>query len=219
MVNESFFSLMCATTIAFLFGLALCFAGYRLFIILLPIWGFFFGFGLGAQTIQAIFPSSTLLVDVTGWVVGLVVGVIFAVLSYLFYLFAVAILAGSIGYIITASIWLTLFNNFGFVAWLVAIVVGMVFAFVTIRFDLQKWVIEIGTAIAGAGVVFLTFMFLFNPVKLVLANPVAFTLQNSWLAFIVFIVLAACGAFFQARANAAAALPSYNRWGETESSM
>jgi len=46
MVTDSFFALACAGLIAFLFGLALTFAGYRLFLILLPIWGFFFGLWL-----------------------------------------------------------------------------------------------------------------------------------------------------------------------------
>ena len=54
MVNDSFFTLACAGLIGILFGLALCFAGYRLFLVLLPIWGFFFGLALGAQTMQAL---------------------------------------------------------------------------------------------------------------------------------------------------------------------
>jgi len=49
------FELFCATMIALLMGLVICFGGYRLFLVLLPIWGFFFGFALGAQTIQALF--------------------------------------------------------------------------------------------------------------------------------------------------------------------
>ena len=49
MVTESFLSLACAGLIGILFGLVLCFAGYRLFIILLPIWGFVFGLVFGAQ--------------------------------------------------------------------------------------------------------------------------------------------------------------------------
>jgi hypothetical protein len=55
MITDSFLALACAGLIGILFGLALCFAGYRLFIILLPIWGFFFGLALGAQTLQALF--------------------------------------------------------------------------------------------------------------------------------------------------------------------
>jgi hypothetical protein len=49
------FEMLCATIIALAFGTLVCFAGYRLFLVLLPIWGFFVGFALGAHTIQAIF--------------------------------------------------------------------------------------------------------------------------------------------------------------------
>ena len=85
MVTDSFLSVACAGLIGILFGLALCFAGYRLFLFLLPVWGFVFGLALGAQTIQALL-GQAFLATVTSWVVGLIVGVVFAVLSYLFYI-------------------------------------------------------------------------------------------------------------------------------------
>ena len=34
------FSLICGAFIALAFATAVCFAGYRLFLVLLPIWGF-----------------------------------------------------------------------------------------------------------------------------------------------------------------------------------
>ena len=37
MVNESFLALACAGLIGILFGLVVCFAGYRLFLVLLPL--------------------------------------------------------------------------------------------------------------------------------------------------------------------------------------
>lgn len=91
------FELFCVVVIAFLFGLVVAFGGYRLFLILLPIWGFFFGLFLGANAVQALLGLS-LFASVTSWVVGFVVGAQFAVLSYLFYAVAVAVIAGSLGY-------------------------------------------------------------------------------------------------------------------------
>ena len=81
MVTDSFLSFACAGIIVMLFGLAMTFAGYRLFLYLLPIWGFFFGLMFGAQTIQALLGSS-FLGDVTSWIVGFLAGAVFAVLSY-----------------------------------------------------------------------------------------------------------------------------------------
>ena len=87
------FEILCMATIALLFGLAVVFSGYRLFLFLLPIWGFFTGFVLGAQTIDFLFDAG-LFATVTGWVVGFFVGLLFAALSYLFYAVAVGVIFG-----------------------------------------------------------------------------------------------------------------------------
>src|SRR5512137_376225 len=100
MTTDSFFAVMCGGMIALLFGLVLAFAGYRLFLVLLPIWGFFFGFGLGAQSIQALF-GEAFLATITSWVVGFIVAAVFAILAYLFYVAAVAIASFSLGYTAT----------------------------------------------------------------------------------------------------------------------
>ena len=88
------FELFCATLIALFLGAVILFGGYRLFLILLPIWGFFFGFGLGAHTVTLLF-GQEFFATVTSWVVGFVVGVLFALLAYFFYAIAIAIVAGS----------------------------------------------------------------------------------------------------------------------------
>ena len=74
-------------------GLAFAFYGFRVFLILLPIWGFFAGFLLGANAMTAIFGDG-FLIEVTSWVIGFLVGLLFAVLSYLYYWVAVILLGG-----------------------------------------------------------------------------------------------------------------------------
>src|SRR6187551_1705396 len=66
MTNDSFFALAVGGVITLFFGTLLLFGGYRFFMFLLPIWGFIFGFGLGAQTIQALF-GDAFLATVTSW--------------------------------------------------------------------------------------------------------------------------------------------------------
>ena len=213
MVNESLFTLMCAGLIGSMFGLLLAFAGYRLFLVLLPIWGFFFGLALGADTMQALFGAG-FLATVTSWVVGFVVGAIFAALSYFFYMFAVAVVAGSLGYVVSAAILYAIGLNPGFLVWIVNMIVAVAVIFVTFRFNLQKWVIIIATSILGAGVVFGTFLMLFYPVANFMENPVRLALQASPLLMILFIVLAVAGIVVQYRQNKAFSLESYNRWEE-----
>ncbi len=89
--------------LALAIGLAFAFYGFKLFLVLLPIWGFFAGFLLGANGIAYIF-GETFLATATGWVVGFLLGLLFAVLSYLFYWVAVILLGGALGYQLTLGI-------------------------------------------------------------------------------------------------------------------
>lgn len=203
--------ILCAGLIAFLFGLTLCFAGYRFFLVLLPIWGFVFGLTLGAQTMQAIFGVG-FLSTVSSWVVGFVVGAVFAVLSYLFYVVAVAIVAGSLGYVITVGILEGIGMNMNFLLWLIGIVVAIVLAFVTLRFNIQKWVIIIATAILGAAVIYTGFFLLFNPVTNLMDNPVKIILSNSPLLLILTLVTAIFGVVVQYKNTQSFTLDSYNNW-------
>jgi hypothetical protein len=205
------FELLCAGLIAMLFGLALCFWGYKFFLFLLPIWGFFFGLWLGAQTMQALFGVGA-FATVTSWVVGFVVGAVFAVLSYLFYMVAVAIIAGSLGYFVTVGILLALGLNMNFLVWLLGIVVAIALAFVTLRFNLQKWVIIIATSLLGAGVIFGGIYTMFNPWTNLLENPIKAVLQSSPLLMIMAIAMAIFGVVVQYRNNRNFTLDSYNNW-------
>jgi hypothetical protein len=214
-MNMTAFNILCAGLIGTLFGVLLAFAGYRLFLVLLPIWGFFFGLFLGANTVQWLFNSSGFLVDVTGWVVGFVVGAIFAVLSYLFYIAAVAIIAGSLGYFVSVYFLLWLGMRANFLLWLIGIVVGVALIFVTLRFNLQKWVIIITTALMGAAVSFGTIIQVLNPATNLLENPVKVALSQSWFLLICFALMVAAGIVVQWVHNKSFTLDSYNRL-ETE---
>lgn len=198
MPTEIFFTLACAGFIAFLFGLAMTFAGYKFFMILLPVWGFFFGLWLGAQSIQVLFGVG-FLATVTSWVVGFIVGAVFAVLAYLFYLVAVAIIAGSLGYYVAVGLLLWLGLQMGFLVWLIGIVAAIALAAVTLIFNLQKWVIILATAVLGASTIIGVFGILFNPAARFLENPVQVMLQTSPLLMFLFLVLVIFGIIVQAR--------------------
>ena len=217
MGGESFLALACAGLIGILFGLALAFAGYRFFLILLPIWGFFFGLAFGAQTVQALF-GQAFLATVTSWVVGFIVALAFAVLSYLFYFIAVALIAGALGYAVTVGLVTALGVPMGWLLWIIGVAVGIVVAIVVLRFNLQKWAIIIATSVLGAGVIVGTMVLLFNPAAQALQNPVRVALATSPLLVIVFLAVAVLGVIAQVRANRNFTVESYNRW-ETESEV
>ncbi len=192
------FELFCATLIALLLGTVICFGGYRLFLILLPIWGFFFGFGLGAETMQALFGQG-FLSTVTSWVIGFVVAAVFGLLSYLFYAVGVALVAGSLGYALGAGFMNLIGLDWGWLVWLVGIVVGVVVVIVTFYFNLQKYVIIAATAIGGAAVLVGTLMFGFvgMTVASFFENPIRNALEDRPLWTIIFLILAAVGIVWQ----------------------
>jgi hypothetical protein len=191
------------------------FGGYRLFMILLPIWGFFAGFFVGAQTIAFLF-SDGFLATITGWVVGFFVGMIFAVLSYLFYFIAVGIVSFSLGYGATVGIlgWIGL--DMGFLVWIIAVVVGIAVAIGVYFFNLQKYAIIVATAVGGTAAIIYTLLAVGQGVVAVnlIENPVKLAIDNSFWWLLFFLVVAGLGIVTQIQANRSFEIEEYNRYGE-----
>jgi hypothetical protein len=204
------FEALCVTLIALVVGLAVCFNGYRWFLILLPIWAFFWGFALGAQALQAVFGIG-FLATVTSWVAGFIVGAVFAVLSYLFYVVAIALMGGSLGYAVGVGIMGALLPRFDLITWLVGIVLAIVVGAVTVYFNLYKYVIIVTTAIGGAGMIVITLMFGYAGLTLAkfAENPIRFALQGSPLWTILFVVLAVLGILAQLATSRAFEIEAY----------
>jgi hypothetical protein len=204
------FEVFCATLIALLLGTVILFGGYKLFLILLPIWGFFFGFGLGAHTVTLLF-GQEFFATVTSWVVGFVVGVIFALLAYFFYAIAVAIIAGSLGYAVGVGLMNLIGLDGGFLVWLVGIALAIVVIFVTFRWNLQKYVIILATSVGGTLVIVGTFMFGLGglTVPMLAQNPVQHALSNNPFWAIFGIILVIVGIVVQLRANSGYEIEAY----------
>lgn len=190
--------------LAVLLGLAFCFAGYRFFLVMLPIWGFFGGFWIGAYAISLILGSG-FLATTTGLVVGFVVGIIGAVLSYLFYTVGVLIIAGAFGAALGSGIMSALGFDPGLITTIVAIISGLVAAGLTLVLNIQKYVIITISAMAGALLVILSGMLLFGQVTVADlqsgGNFVQPIFQGSWFWGLVWLALAIAGVVLQIRAN------------------
>lgn len=196
------FELLCISIVALLFGVVLAFGGYRFFLFLLPLWGFFFGFGLGAQAVQALLGQG-FFGTITSWVVGFVLALVFAVLSYLFYYFGVAIIAASLGYGLGYSI-MSLFGlDGGLIAFLVGVALAILLAFLTLRYNLAKYVIIIGSALAGAAIAVGTLSSGVGGVELarLSENPLGTLFGDSILWLLLFLGVAIAGILVQFQAN------------------
>jgi hypothetical protein len=219
--TDSFFALAVTAVVALFFGAVLSFAGYRFFLVLLPIFGFLFGFALGAQTIQALFGEG-FLSTLTSWLAGFVVALVFAVSSYVFYIAAVSILGGALGYALATGLLMAFGLDFGFLVWLVGILAGLAFGVGVVLLNIQKLVVIVATALLGAGIIVGTFLFLFGglPPAELTQNPVRHVLQMSPLWMLVFLAVAALGAVGQFVSTRRWEMDTYNRWvGLSESDL
>ena len=156
--------ILMATSAAVL-GIVLCLWGYRIFLVMLPVFGFFAGFWLGAQAVALIFGTG-FLVGVTGLVVGFILGLIFAVLSYLFYFIGVALLALAAGAALGSGVMGAIGFDTGLLVLIVAIVTALVVAGLTLVFNLQKYVIIAIAALAGANAIVLSPLLVFGRISL-----------------------------------------------------
>jgi hypothetical protein len=215
MTSDSFLAIMLTSIIALFFGFLLTMSGYRFFLVLLPIWGFFYGFGLGAQSIQALF-GEAFLASVTSWVVGFIFAVMFAMLSYLIYFFGVGVVAFALGYSVGVGILEAIGLDFGLIVWLVGALLGIVVVVATFLLNIQKYVIIVATSLLGAGVIVGTFLYLFGglPAASLAQNPVRYALQNSPVWFLVFLVIAALGMAAQVVSTRRWEIQTYDRWSE-----
>ncbi len=185
-------------------GAAFCFAGFKWFLVLLPIWGFLVGFNFGANGIfylagadHGFFASALAVVS------GLVVGVLFAVLSYLYYYFAVVLLGGALGYMLGIGFmdWLNL-GGAELLTFIVGVLVGAVFAFGFLVLAMPAVLAIWGTAIGGAAAMTAGIALILDRIELSSLNTgmigaLSNDTQYPWIWLILGIGLAVAGAWAQ----------------------
>ncbi|MEI7743156.1 MAG: hypothetical protein WCK58_05315, partial [Chloroflexota bacterium] len=132
-------------------GLAFCFGGFRWFMLLLPVWGLFAGFTAGAGAVSVLLGES-FLASILGVGVGVVLALVFALFSYLYWWGAVVVVAGGLGFAVTQLVLGAIgLNPGGLLVVLISIVGGAVVALVAMAANAPKHVAIVLTAVAGAG--------------------------------------------------------------------
>jgi hypothetical protein len=189
--------------LAVVIGLLFAFGGWRFFLLLLPLWGLIVGFSLGTEAMRALFGDGT-FATVTSWVVGLVIGLVLAGLSYLFYYAAIAILAGTVGYAIGAAAWGLIGNEQGVIAFVIGIVVGVVVAIAALALNVPRYLVIVLTGLGGAAAIIAGWFLLIGkvPADNVTWWQVGKLISDSWFYLIVWGLIAAAGIVAQMRAPA-----------------
>ena len=189
--------------IVFLLGFAMTIYGYRIFLVLLPVFGFFAGFWLGAD-ITSLFLGNGFLGSIAGWVAGFVLGLIFAFFSYMFFKFAIGVQA----MIITYSIITGLFGAFfepGILSTSIGIAFALVVIILTFALNLQRYVVIVITSIVGSNAILLSALLLFGRVTLQelqsSGTSIIPIVRDSWLWLLVWLVLTGIGVWSQVLTN------------------
>lgn len=140
-----------------LFGTLLCFAGYRFFTIMLPVWAFFGGLWLGAKAVFVLFGGG-FVGTATGLTVGFILGIMLAIFSWQFYVFGLSLVGAIIGAWLGSGIMTYLGVEQGALHALVALGCAIALGLLTY---LRRWQDELITAIsaiAGANFIVLALL-------------------------------------------------------------
>ncbi|BCX05221.1 MAG: hypothetical protein KatS3mg053_3159 [Candidatus Roseilinea sp.] len=185
-------------------GLALLVYGYRWFRILLPFWAFFVGFSAVTAIVSGIFGQNVFSTAIA-CIPGVLLGLIFALLSYVWWSFVVLFWAASVGFALGAG----LISALGVNAWLIVTFFGIVGAIIMVilasRAEFKKYLPIVLTASAGATMVLSAVLLLFGrPVEELgwgrIYGPLS-SGDSSIPAILVWLVLAAAGVAIQSGMN------------------
>lgn len=138
-----------AAVLSLVIGAVMLFAGRRVFIVLLPVFGFFAGFWIGAEFMHALIGTG-FLGTVSGWVLGIILALIGAVLSYIFFPVGVALAVGVFvaGMVNGVLRWLGIEASWFLT--IVGLAVGLVVAWVALWRGWESYIVMALTALGGA---------------------------------------------------------------------
>lgn len=123
------------------------------------------------------------------------------------------VIAGSRGYSLSTGVFTGLLNmRMNLLIWFIAVIVAALVIFVTYRFNLQKYVVIVATAILGAGSIVATLAWTFRPSQEAVERPVRAILNAGPLLTVLAVVLIAAGILVQVRANRYYNVQEYNNW-------
>ncbi len=172
-------------------GAVFCFRGYLAMRIVIPLWGAFAGFMLGAGVVSG---DAGFLGNLLGWLVGFAVAVVFGLIAYLYYEVAVLIGMMAIGFVLGTSLMVALGVTWNWVIVLSGVVLAVLLSAVAILGDLPMVLLTILTAFAGATTIVGGLMLVFGAVDLGEFDSAATTESlNDWWWSAIGIALAVLG--------------------------
>ncbi len=199
-----------------LIGLSVCFSGLRVFFFALPIIGFISGFFVGMAGVSAIFGDG-FFATTTGIILGFIVGIVFSVLSYLFWYVGALLAAGSSGALLGSGIMQAIGVSSGWVVFIGAAAGAILIFLLAMWMALPVYVVIVNTAFIGAGAIVTGALLIFNQLdRQELGYGAAWAvIGESWFWMFAWVLLAVAGILAQIRLIEAITLPE-NRYGPAQ---
>lgn len=194
-------------------GLSLCFVGRWALRLVLAMWGALAGFGLGVTAVEAI-TSDGILQTTLSWIVGVVLAVLFAAISYLYFAVAVVLAMTSIGYVIGVAIASAIGAEARWILAIAGIAVGLLLAMVAIASNLPLVILIVVSSLAGASLAVSGLLLTIGVYSLdTIDDAQALAADHAWWPFAVG-GLAIVGIIVQARSAARETAYVRDSWGQ-----
>jgi len=182
-------------------GVLFCFAGFVAFRLVIPLWGAFVGFALGAGVVAGAGGDGFLRTSLS-WLVGLAVALVFALLAYLFYEVAVVLATASIGIALGTTVMVALGVDWTWVIAIAAVAAGILLAVLAIAVNLPLVLLIVLSAFGGASAITTGLMLLFGTIDTADFDHDRVTAEagDHWWWYVIYLALAVAGLVVQGRA-------------------
>ncbi|HYH11245.1 MAG TPA: DUF4203 domain-containing protein [Thermomicrobiales bacterium] len=189
-------------------GAAVATMGLRLWFWILPVLGFMSGFFLGTLLVFH-FAGDGILATVLSWIVGLVIGIAFSLISVLWWYVGAIIAMGTSGALLGSGILATFGVDARWALLIAAIIGAALFAFLGLVYAVPLYIVIFNTALVGGIAVVSGVLMMFNQIDrsdLGTGHAVAI-INDSLLWWLAWIAVAVAGAMVQLRQQAAVVFP------------
>lgn len=189
--------------LAIVIGALFCFRGYLAMRMIIPVWGAFAGFMLGAGLVAS-FADETFLASALAWLVGLGVAVIFGAFAYLYYEVSVFLAMASIGFALGTGAMVALGVTWSWPIVLVGVAVGVLLAIVAMIGDLPMAILTLLTATAGATAIVAGILLLIGEIAVsdLTTDTTTQTVGDDWWWYVIYLALVIAGIVAQLRTGA-----------------
>jgi hypothetical protein len=181
-------------------GALFCFRGYLALRVVIPVWGAFAGFVLGAGLVDSI-TGDGFLGTALGWGVGFAVAIVFSLIAYLYYEIAVIIGMSAIGFTLGSAVMVAIGVTWSWVIVLVGVATALALALLAIIADLPMMLLTLLTATAGATTMVTGVMLLVGTLStddFEVASTTE-TVDDAWWWYAMYAVLVILGIVAQVR--------------------